>query len=124
MSGTFRLAFNGETTPFINAAATAEELRSALEALDSITTAAVSRDFSVMAIGGESGAGDLDLTFGSLSAECSIGEDACVRRCHRTKGRVAENTRRSESQQCDTGCFLFETYFFCVLQNIKKTPIS
>lgn len=41
MSGTFQLAFNGETTPLVNAAASAEELRSAVEALDSITTAAV-----------------------------------------------------------------------------------
>lgn len=41
MSGTFQLSFNGETTPLINAAASAEELRSALETLDSITTTAV-----------------------------------------------------------------------------------
>lgn len=68
MSGTFQLAFNGETTPFINAAASAEELRSALEMLNSITTTAVSRDYAVAAVGGGS---ELDVTFGSQSAECS-----------------------------------------------------
>lgn len=74
MSGTFQLAFNGETTPLINAAATAEELRAALESLDSITTTAVSRDYAVSAVGGETAGGDLDLTFGSQSATCSNGE--------------------------------------------------
>lgn len=76
MSGTFQLAFNGETTPLINAAATAEELRAALESLDSITTTSVSRDYAVTAVGGETGWGDLDLTFGSQSAQCATGERA------------------------------------------------
>lgn len=69
MSGTFQLSFNGETTPFINAAASAEELRSALETLDGITTTAVSRDYAVAAVDG--GISELDVTFGSQSAECS-----------------------------------------------------
>ena len=83
MSGTFQLAFNGETTPLINAAATAEELRAALESLDSITTTAVSRDYAVTAVGGETTGGDLDLTFGSQSATCSNGKGVfvCERRC-------------------------------------------
>lgn len=68
MSGTFRLAFNGEMTPLINAAASAEELRSALETLNGITTTKVSRDYAVAAVGGES---ELDVTFGSQSAQCS-----------------------------------------------------
>lgn len=75
MSGTFQLTFNGQTTPLINAAATAEELRSALETLDGITTTAVSRDYAVAAIGGDTEAGDLDITFGSQSAQCSTGEN-------------------------------------------------
>ncbi len=82
MSGTFQLIFNGETTSVINAAASAEELRSALEALDSVNTAAVSRDYSIVAVGGDTGDADLDVTFGSQSVECSSGsgtddEPAC-----------------------------------------------
>lgn len=74
MSGTFQLAFNGETTPVINAAATAEELRTALESLAGLTTVKVSRDYAVSEIGGSTGSGHLDLTFGSQSAHCSNGE--------------------------------------------------
>lgn len=68
MSGTFRLEFNGETTPLINAAASAEELRSALETLDGITTTAVSRDYAVAVVSEDS---ELDVTFGSQSVQCS-----------------------------------------------------
>lgn len=74
ISGIFQLSFNGETTGAVNAAATAEEVRSALESLSGITTAAVSRDYSVEAIGGDTGAADLNVTFGSQTAECSYGE--------------------------------------------------
>lgn len=73
MSGTFRLTFNGETTPVINAAASAEDLRSALEALNGVATAVVSRDFAVAVVGGESGGSELDLTFGSQNAQCTSG---------------------------------------------------
>lgn len=73
MSGTFQLAFNGETTPVINAAASAEDLRSALEMLNGITTAAVSRDYAVAAVGSDNGGAELDLTFGSQNVECSGG---------------------------------------------------
>lgn len=73
MSGTFQLAFNGETTPVINAAASAEDLRSALETLDGITTAAVSRDYAVAPVGGESAGAELDLTFGSQNVQCTSG---------------------------------------------------
>lgn len=76
LSGTFQLAFDGETTEAINAAASAEEVRSALESLSRITTTVVSRDYAVTPIGDDTGAADLDLTFGSQTAECSNGE-AC-----------------------------------------------
>lgn len=75
MSGTFQLAFNGETTPVINAAASAEDVRSALEMLTGITTAAVTRDYAVAAVGGESGGAELDLTFGSQDVLCTSGTD-------------------------------------------------
>lgn len=78
MSGTFQLTFNGETTPQINAVATAEELRSALETLRKITTAVVSRDYAVTAIGADTGAYDLDITFGSQRALCAHGEGASL----------------------------------------------
>lgn len=85
MSGTFQLAFNGETTPVINAAATAEELRTALESLDGLMTVGVSRDYAVSEIGGSMGLGDLDLTFGSQTVSCSNGErcnsSACLLVC-------------------------------------------
>lgn len=73
MSGTFQLTFNGETTSVINAAASAEELRSALEALASVNTVAVSRDYSVTPVGGDTGEIGLDITFGSQSVQCSSG---------------------------------------------------
>lgn len=76
LSGTFRLACNGETTEAINAAASAEDVRSALESLSVITTAVVSRDYAVVAIGGNTRNADLDLEFGSQIAQCSNGE-AC-----------------------------------------------
>lgn len=75
LSGTFQLSFNGETTPAINAAASAEEVRFALESLAGITTAAVSRDFAVRAVDANSGDGGLDVTFGSQTATCSTGGD-------------------------------------------------
>lgn len=74
MSGTFQLSFDGETTAPMNAAATAEDVRLALEALAGITTAAVSREYSVTPVGGDTGAADLDLTFGSQNAHCANGE--------------------------------------------------
>lgn len=61
-------------TPLINAAATAKNLRAALEALDSVTTAVVSRDYTAKAVGGDTKEGDVDLVFGSQKAECSSGE--------------------------------------------------
>lgn len=73
MSGTFQLSFNGETTPVINAAASAEDLRSALETLNGVTTAEVSRDLAVAAVGGDGGGAELDLTFGSQDVQCTSG---------------------------------------------------
>lgn len=82
ISGTFQLAFNGETTTPINAAASAEDVRFALESLSGITTAAVSRDYAVTAMGDNTGAANLDLTFGSQSAQCTSGEGNYVCKPH------------------------------------------
>ena len=86
MSGTFQLQFHGEMTPVINAAATAEELRTALESLRDITTVSVFRDHAVSEMGESAGLGNLDLTFGSQSARCSSGEEPCCLPygCHAT----------------------------------------
>lgn len=75
LSGTFQLTFDGETTEPINAAASAAEVRSALETLSRITTTVVSRDYAVSPIGHDTDAAYLDLTFGSQTAECSTGEE-------------------------------------------------
>jgi hypothetical protein len=64
-SGTFQLAYAGATTAPINAAASAADVRYALEALPAVLTVAVERDVSVEAIGAL-----LDVTTGSQSAAC------------------------------------------------------
>lgn len=110
MSGTFQLVFNGETTPVINAAATAEELRSALESLNGITTTAVSRDLSVSEVGGDTGAGDVDLTFGGQSAQCSRGGCECLtkplQRMKRNGVFMCVGRRVTQSYHTLTGDFL------------------
>jgi hypothetical protein len=64
-SGTFQLAYAGAITAPINAAASAADVRYALEALPAVVTVAVDRDVSVKALGAV-----LSVTAGFLSATC------------------------------------------------------
>lgn len=139
MSGTFQLAFNGGTTPVINAAASAEDLQSALEMLNGITTAAVSRDYAVAAVGGESGGAELDLTFGSQNAQCTSGSgtvadpfcDASFSACQlvRLEGvwyRVKASFEADNARQVRFGAFVLSCFrtFGGILQGLYVRLIS
>merc|ERR1711871_470502 len=69
ISGTFRVAFGGSTTGVLNSGVTAVGMRDALEALPSINTTAVTRDYSKKAL-----PGTLDTVAGQEWVTCSTGE--------------------------------------------------
>jgi hypothetical protein len=69
MSGSFQVSYNSEATGVLNAGADAIGMRDALEALPSINTADVTRDYSKKAITGSS----LSITKGAQYAECGGG---------------------------------------------------
>ncbi|KAF0687691.1 hypothetical protein As57867_020517, partial [Aphanomyces stellatus] len=71
MSGTFRLAFQGATTPPLNSQMAAMDLRVALESLSTIQTVAVSKAMSYQPLTGR-----VDVTQGQLFVTCSVG-DTC-----------------------------------------------
>lgn len=147
MSGTFQLAFNGETTTVINAAASAEDVRYALENLSGIATAAVSRDYAVAVVGGASGGAELDLTFGSQDVQCTSGSatvaapscDASFSACQlvRLEGvwyRVKASFEADNSGQVRRGVFMLHTFRraarFCVFDvdnfspSVRTAPIA
>lgn len=127
LSGTFQLSFNGETTGAVNAAATAEEVRSALESLSGITTAAVSRGYSVEAMGGDTGAADLNVTFGSQTAWCSNGEycDNTGLRTPIPRLRGSEDTGCLRLQvQKFLSCFSNPRKYLCLIRCTKRAWVS
>lgn len=71
MSGTFQVGYKGKYTRSLNAESSADDVRYALEDLESVTTAAVSKDFASQAIPGK-----LDVVKGQIFATCSAG-DTC-----------------------------------------------
>jgi hypothetical protein len=69
ISGTFSVAFGGSTTGVLNSGVTAVGMRNALEVLPSISTAAVTRDWSKQLLEGK-----LDTVAGQTFVTCSAGE--------------------------------------------------
>lgn len=69
MSGTFQVGYKGKYTRSLNAESSAEDVRYALEDLETVTTAAVSKDLSYQAISGK-----LDVTKGQIFVTCSARE--------------------------------------------------
>ncbi|TYZ59893.1 hypothetical protein PybrP1_009206 [[Pythium] brassicae (nom. inval.)] len=69
MSGTFQVGYKGKYTRSLNAESSADDVRYALEDLDSVTTAAVAKDLAYQAVPGK-----LDVTKGQIFATCSAGE--------------------------------------------------
>jgi len=68
MAGTFRLSFAGRTTVALPAHATAFQVRDALEALETITTVRVTRDYSAAEL---PLVGMVDVGYGSPYVECT-----------------------------------------------------
>ncbi|KAK1941930.1 Titin [Phytophthora citrophthora] len=69
MSGTFQVGYQGLYTRPLNAESSADQLRYALEDLDTIQTVGVSRDRSYRPLPGK-----VDVTQGEIFATCSAGE--------------------------------------------------
>ncbi|EEY61605.1 uncharacterized protein PITG_01932 [Phytophthora infestans T30-4] len=69
MSGTFQVGYQGLYTRPLNAESSADQLRYALEDLDSIRTASVNRELSYRPVPGK-----VDVTEGEIFVTCSAGE--------------------------------------------------
>ena len=69
VSGIFQLAYEGATTPLLNAHASAVEMKHALESLEGVETVTVSRNFGFTKIDGVA----VDGTYGYAGLKCSAG---------------------------------------------------